>query len=249
MSIPQKIHYVWLGKGQKTPLIRKCIDSWRRHLPNYEFKEWNEDNFDLNIHPLIIKMYTSKKYAFASDLVRLYVLKNEVGIYLDTDIEIKKNLDFFLDTKMFMGFMYDCALSTSVLGSVANHYVIDDLINVYNTLVNKNAMINNTIFTNYFLSTFPEFRLINRKQIIGDNIHILPKEYFEVPTFSNKMGYCRHHATRLWDSKKIRRSPIKRILNAVIGDVLYYKLVHYKCLKNNEFYPLYRQHMIQDRIR
>lgn len=242
MAIPQKIHYVWLGKGQKTPLITKCIDSWRRHLPNYEIQEWNENNFDLNIHPWIGEMYTRKKYAFASDLVRLYILKNEGGIYLDTDIEINKNLDSFLDTKMFMGFMYDCALGTSVLGSVANYYVIDDLINIYNSLIDNNPIVNNTIFTKYFINAFPEFKLGNKKQIIRDSIHILPKEYFEVPTFSNKMGYARHHATRLWDGGNARRSPLKRILNAVIGDVLYYKLVQYKCLKNNEFYCLYKQH-------
>ncbi|MGF1588756.1 MAG: glycosyltransferase family 32 protein [Pleurocapsa sp.] len=242
MNIPQKIHYVWLGKGQKTPLIIKCIDSWRRQLPNYEIKEWNENNFDLNIHPWIVEMYAQKKYAFASDLVRLYVLKNEGGIYLDTDIEIHKNLDCFLHTKMFMGFMYDCALGTSILGTVANYYVIDDLINIYDSLINQSPLVNNTIFTKYFINAFPEFKLGNKKQIIGDNIHIFPKEYFEVPTFSNKMGYARHHATRLWDGGNARRSPMKRILNTVIGDVLYYKLVQYKCLKNNEFYFLYKQH-------
>ncbi len=246
MSIPKKIHYVWLGRGQKTPLIKKCIDSWMRHLPNYEFKEWNEDNFDLNVHPWIIKMYTSKKYAFASDLVRLYVLKQEGGIYLDTDIEIKKNLDCFLDNKMFIGFMYDCALSTSILGSVANYYVIDDLINVYNTRIDKSPIVNNTIFTNYFIRSFPNFRLGNKKQVVGDNIYILPKEYFDVPTFNRKMGYSRHHGTRLWGEGKVQRSPIKIILNAVIGDVSYHKLSHYKSLKNNEFYSLYKQHTLKD---
>lgn len=249
MSIPQIIHYVWLGKGEKTPLITKCIESWMRHLPNYEFKEWNEDNFDVNINPWIVKMYNSKKYAFASDLVRLYVLKNEGGIYLDTDIEIKKNLDCFLDNKIFMGFMYDCALSTSILGSVANHYIIDDLINIYNTLIDKKPIVNNTIFTNYFIRAFPDFRLGNREQVIGDKIHILPKEYFEIPTFNRKIAYSRHHATRFWDEEKVQRSLIKRIFNTVIGDVIYYKIVQYKYLKNNEFYSIYKQHIKQNQTK
>ncbi|MDJ0589821.1 MAG: hypothetical protein QNJ72_07465 [Pleurocapsa sp. MO_226.B13] len=167
---------------------------------------------------------------------------------MDTDIEIKKNLDCFLDKKMFIGFMYDCALGTSILGAVANYYVIDDLINVYNTLINRSPIVNNTILTNYFLRTFPDFRLGNRKKLVGDNIYILPKEYFEIPTFNRKMGYFRHHETRFWDGGKVQRSLIKRILNVLIGDVLYHKLVQYKCLKNNEFYFLYEQH-IKDQTR
>ena len=77
--IPKIIHYVWLGRGSKNNLILDCINSWKKVLPDYEIKEWNEDNFDINSHPYIKKAYDNKKFAFASDLVRLIVLKNEGG--------------------------------------------------------------------------------------------------------------------------------------------------------------------------
>ena len=46
--IPKKIHYVWLGGGMKTPSVKRCIASWRKVMPDYEIKEWNENNFDIN---------------------------------------------------------------------------------------------------------------------------------------------------------------------------------------------------------
>ena len=46
--IPRKIHYCWVGRGEKQSLAQKCIDSWKKYCPDYEIIEWNEDNFDVN---------------------------------------------------------------------------------------------------------------------------------------------------------------------------------------------------------
>ena len=103
MSIPKKIHYCWFGRGQMPELAIKCLASWKKNLPDYEVIEWNEDNFDINSNRYVKEAYESKKYAFVTDYVRLYVLYNHGGIYMDTDVEVLKPLDVFLVNRAFTG--------------------------------------------------------------------------------------------------------------------------------------------------
>lgn len=102
--IPKKIHYVWLGKGEKNERTKQCIESWKKYCPDYEIIEWNEDNFDINYNDFVKQSYNAKKYAFTSDVVRLYALYTEGGIYMDIDVEVYKPLDEFLNEKGFSGF-------------------------------------------------------------------------------------------------------------------------------------------------
>lgn len=84
--IPKVIHYVWLGRSKKPRLVEKAIESWRKYAPEYEIKEWNEDNFNLDDSKFLTWAMSEKKYAFASDFIRLAVLKEFGGVYLDTDM-------------------------------------------------------------------------------------------------------------------------------------------------------------------
>ena len=81
--IPKKIHYIWFGKGEKNERVKTCIESWKKYMPDYEIIEWNEDNFDINYNDFTKKAYANKKWAFVSDVARLWVLYNEGGIYID----------------------------------------------------------------------------------------------------------------------------------------------------------------------
>ena len=72
--IPKVIHYCWFGRNPLPPLAIKCIESWRKYLPDYEIKEWNEDNFDVNIISYTQEAYQAKKYAFVSDYARFWIL-------------------------------------------------------------------------------------------------------------------------------------------------------------------------------
>lgn len=101
--IPKTIHYCWFGRGKKPHLIRKCIASWRKVMPDYEIKEWNEDNFDINAIPFVKQAYEEKKWAFVADVCRFYACYNEGGIYLDTDVEVFKRFDEFLPLSFFAG--------------------------------------------------------------------------------------------------------------------------------------------------
>lgn len=105
--IPKIIHYCWFGRGPLPELAQKCIASWKKYLPDYEIKEWNEDNFDVNIIPYTAEAYKAKKYAFVSDYARFWILYRYGGIYFDTDVEVIRPIDDIVERGNFMGFETD----------------------------------------------------------------------------------------------------------------------------------------------
>lgn len=86
--IPKKIHYCWFGGNPLPGTAKKCIESWKKYLLDFEIKEWNEQNFDVNCHPYAKMAYEQKRWAYLSDVVRLIVVEREGGFYFDTDVEL-----------------------------------------------------------------------------------------------------------------------------------------------------------------
>ncbi|MBQ4032016.1 MAG: glycosyl transferase [Bacilli bacterium] len=132
--IPKKIHYIWFGKGEKNERVKHCIESWKKYLPDYEIIEWNEDNFDINYNDFTKNAYANKKWAFVSDVARLWVLYNEGGIYMDTDVEVYKSLDPFLNDEGFTGFEDVHYPVTATLGAVKGNPVIKLMLDYYNCI-------------------------------------------------------------------------------------------------------------------
>ncbi len=108
--IPKMIHYCWFGRNPLPKSVNKCIASWCRFFPDYEIKEWNEDNFDVNIIPYTREAYALKKYAFVSDYARFYILYHYGGLYFDTDVEVIRPMEDILARGAFMGIEQDASL-------------------------------------------------------------------------------------------------------------------------------------------
>ena len=101
--VPRVVHYCWFGRNPLPASAVKCIESWRRYMPDCEIKEWNEDNFDVTSVPYIAEAYEAKKYAFVSDYARFWILYHHGGVYFDTDVELIKPIDDILERGAFMG--------------------------------------------------------------------------------------------------------------------------------------------------
>lgn len=101
--IPKVIHYCWFGGNPLPESAINCINSWKKFLPDYEIKEWNEDNFDVNMIPYTQEAYQAKKYAFVSDYARFWILYNHGGLYFDTDVEVIRNMDHIIGQGAYMG--------------------------------------------------------------------------------------------------------------------------------------------------
>ena len=205
IKIPQIIHFCWFGRNKKNKLIRKCLSSWEQFLPEYEIVEWNEDNFDISSNSFVKNAYASKKWAFVSDYVRLFALKKYGGVYLDTDVEVFKSLNPFLGHHFFSGFEnYEGELSpitTAVMGAEQNHSLIMEMLSSYESkeFTDKDAKIPNTkLFTDYLISQYQINPDSDAYQILNDDIHIYPSNYFCVP---NQNSYCVHHFESSWVPK------------------------------------------------
>lgn len=101
--IPKVIHYCWFGRNPLPASAQKCIASWRKFLPDYEIREWNEDNFDVNIIPYTAQAYQARKWAFVSDYARMWILYHHGGLYFDTDVEVIAPMDDIIRRGPFMG--------------------------------------------------------------------------------------------------------------------------------------------------
>ena len=103
MPIPKKIHYCWLSDEPYPELVRRCMQSWKEKLPDYEFVLWDKSRFDIHSVLWVEQAYNEKKWAFAADYIRLYALYNYGGVYLDSDVEVLKSFDDLLDRPYFFG--------------------------------------------------------------------------------------------------------------------------------------------------
>jgi len=129
--IPKIIHYCWFGRGQKPALALKCIESWKKHLPDYAIKEWNEDNFDIDSVRFVREAYQSRKWAFVTDYVRLYALYTEGGVYMDSDVEVLRPIDRFLTHTAFTGFEMPGYCLTGIMGSEKGGLWVKEQLDVY----------------------------------------------------------------------------------------------------------------------
>ena len=101
-KIPKTIHYTWFGRGEKTPLMKRCIESWRNHCPDFTIQEWNEDNYDISGNIYMKQAYEAGKWAYVSDFARLDILYQHGGIYLDTDVELFQSIKNICSKKGFV---------------------------------------------------------------------------------------------------------------------------------------------------
>ncbi len=130
-NIPKIIHYCWFGGNPLPELAKKCIDSWRKFCPDYEIVEWNESNFDCSYNSYVKEAYDAKKWAFVSDVARLYALVNYGGIYMDTDVEVIKPLDDLLIYDAVSGFESKTRIPTGLMACKKGQDMFKDFLSDY----------------------------------------------------------------------------------------------------------------------
>ena len=132
--IPKKIHYVWMGGGEKSERIKLCQESWKKYAPDFEVTEWNERNFDATINKWTRKAYELKKWAFVSDYARLWVLYNYGGVYMDTDVELYHPIDEFLTLRGFTGFEAVHYPACGLIGAEKGNPIIKKMMDYYDSI-------------------------------------------------------------------------------------------------------------------
>ena len=229
--IPKIIHYCWFGRNPLSELAQKCIASWKKYLPDCEIKEWNEDNFDVNIIPYTAEAYAQKKYAFVSDYARFWILHKYGGIYFDTDVEVIRPIDDIIARGNFMGFETDSNYMNSGasvnpdlgLGVSPGLDLVKKMLDNYERkhFVCEANVRNQITVVDICTKVLMESGLQNVVGIqkVEDECYIYPSEYFcpvNVTTgriHVEKNTRTIHHFAGTWMDKKFSiKNSIKRIL-------------------------------------
>lgn len=131
--IPKKIHYCWFGGNELPSKAKKCIESWKKFFPDYEIIEWNESNFDISFNKYAKEAYDSKKFAFFTDVARLYIIYHNGGIYFDVDVEaIKEFDDIVRNNDAFFGLETETTVNTGLgFGADKNNWLIKKMLDDY----------------------------------------------------------------------------------------------------------------------
>ena len=218
------INYCWFGNNPKPKIVIKCIESWKKMCPDYEIKEWNESNFDVNINDYVKAAYEKKKWAFVSDYARLWIIYNFGGFYLDTDVELIK--PFEEDVFNYNGFF--CMEKTMIntgLGFFAKKgdKIIKELLDSYSKIEFDDnttcVLLNDDIFNKHFknLATFDTKKIISN-YIIYSNEYYCPLDYDTRKLHLTKNTIGIHWFGGSWFSKKRKfKEFLKVILNRIFG--------------------------------
>ena len=242
--IPKIIHYCWFGGNPLPPLALECIASWKKFLPNYEIKQWDESNFDVNMIPYIAEAYRQKKYAFVSDFARFWILHKHGGLYFDTDVEVIKPLDDIIAKGNFMGFEVDpdgdntpgkyaprfCfAVNPGVgFGMEKEHSFMKKMLNLYAELTFELPPTNiawyKTIVA-YTTESLCEEGLKNIKGVqVVDGINIYPHDYFSpINMISGKLHVTpnTHTIHRFMGSWGVKKKYLKDIIRESLPEWIF----------------------------
>lgn len=217
MSIPKILHYCWFGGKPKPPLAEKCIHSWRKFCPDFEIREWNESNFDLEQVPAYVRQaYEAGRWAFVTDYVRLRALTEVGGVYLDTDVEIVRPLEPFLKHEAFAGFEHLERVQTGVLACRKGFPLFQEFLAYYETAVFRRPDGSMDTTTNVEILTGicrKKGLVFNDTFQVVDGLAVYPREVFcPVDYDTMKLKKTRKTVTIHWFSGSWQTQEDLRIL-------------------------------------
>lgn len=224
--IPKVIHYCWFGGAEKSPLIKKCIASWKKVMPDYELKEWNESNFNLeDACPFVREAFAARKWAFIADYVRLYAMYTEGGVYMDTDVKVMKTYDEFLSYSFFTcqeshpdifvegsvnedgtrnndyDYVLGIGLCSAVMGAEKECKYLKSCIDFYDSIHFDPSRKDDFVIVNLIARVLEEYGykyVLDREQLLEGNMKILLPYTFAGMTTLTKDSYALHLYNGSW---------------------------------------------------
>ena len=237
--IPKIVHYIWFGGKPFPEKVQRCIESWQKYLPDYEFRLWNEETFDVNSVEFTKQAYANQKWAFVSDYVRVKALFEIGGWYLDTDVEIVKPLAPLEGERLVLG-TDEIGELTALMGSEKGHPYWKEILDYYHTLefVREDGSLNMVVNNKYLQDILEKYGYVheNKYQELKEGIIVFPDDYFHVVSFmkgdkhQTKNTYAIHWHTLLWVSKKthinrwLRLNVLRPLMGGEISSKLFLKL-------------------------
>lgn len=199
--IPKIIHYCWLSDDTYPELIKRCIASWKKNLPDYELILWNKDKIKIDSNSWLKQTYSVKKYAFAADYIRFYALYNYGGIYLDADVEVLKSFDPLLNQVEFLGSEASGDVEAAVMGTEKGLPWVKECLDYYQ---NREFIIKPGVFDMRPVPLLVNEKIKNKKIELKPFEYFSPKDYNIGKIFITPNTYCIHHFDGKWVKKGLK---------------------------------------------
>lgn len=219
-QIPKVINYFWVGGNKIPESNQRCIDSWKKFCPDYEIKEWNENNYDLTKNLYMKQAYEKGRWGFVPDFARLDIIYNNGGIYLDTDVEIIKNIDDLLYSEAFIGWESRYYVNAgSGFGAAPHNAIIREMMQAYEGVefVNSDGSLNLIASPRYQTEVLERHGLIKNgryQKINGMDIYpanfFSPKSFYSGINWANDTSYMIHHYDATWVKGSTHDGAIKQ---------------------------------------
>lgn len=217
-KIPKIIHYCWLSGEEIPENLQRCIDSWKVHMPDYELMLWDMKSFDINSVPFVRDACKAKKWAIASDYIRLHAVYKHGGVYLDSDILVYQSFDPFLVHSAFSGTQVNLdiierqiregsteavGIEPAIFGAEPGHPWVKTLLDYYGKLKFENTI------SYYRKNIMPVavsqishdrfgFKYMPIYQVLKDDVHVYPPDVFTINTPPSPIKYSTHFCANSW---------------------------------------------------
>ena len=248
-KIPKIIHYCWFGGNPIPEKDQACIESWKKFCPDYTIMEWNESNYDISKNRYMKEAYDAKKWGFVPDYARLDIVYTNGGIYLDTDVEIIRNLDSLLADDAFMGFEDGKFVALGLgFGATKGNEHIKKMRNVYGgvSFINPDGSFN-TLPSPHYTTDYLSDKGLKQNNTFQkiEGIAIYPKEYFCPRDYYTgamsltENSYTIHHYNASWLSDQEKKSYTRKLrliekYGTGIGTAIHYFLSIPDIIKRND---------------
>lgn len=238
--IPKIIHYCWLGEDDFPELIKRCIASWKEHLPEYQFMLWDKQRFDIQQNLWVQQAYQKKKYAFAADYIRFYALFHHGGIYLDADVQVLKSFNNLLTNKSFIGLETSGDYEAAIIGAEKECEWINLMLDYYKgrSFVNSDDELDTlplpSIMTKVFAINYGRVKGLTPPPNLRTELKVYNSEYFSPKNIHTKKinattnTYCIHHFDGQWVAETLAnraKTTIHRLIIRLLGDKLHTSIV------------------------
>jgi len=227
--IPKTIHYCWLSDDPFPKEIQECLESWKKNLPDFTFKKWDTTRFDIDSVAYVSEAFGERKWAFASDYIRLFALYTEGGIYLDIDVFVIKRFDDFLRHRFFSaiecypGLNDELQIQAAVMGSEKGHPFVRDCMSYYenSSFINTDGTYNELISPILYSKVAENygFKYENQSQRLQEDIMLYSiQEIAPLPDFVSKNTKMVHCCAGSWRWEK--KSAVARIIHTAKDTVV-----------------------------
>lgn len=245
--ISKIIHYSWFSGEPYPQFLKECMDTWKRQLPDYEFMLWDAEKLVTCNNTFANEAVSVKKWAFAADFIRLYAVYNYGGIWLDTDVEMFKSFDPFLNDGMFIGreyYVHDdkdgehTMVTSHCFGAEKNHPFLKECLEYYENRHFIRSYNDNLVQRlRYDMTIIPDLQAElmrnygfdwdakrNELQVLSNGIHVYPYQWFDQPGYTSmKDVVCIHRVAQSWNpkAKGLTSREITNVKKKTLG---YYKM-------------------------